>query len=437
MKLSDIFELKSNSKNKSVYSSIMSINGRTPKYSQVNYNGISKEGYMGNWVIFRCMQEIIKACIQLNWRVMKYNNKGEPEEIKNHPALQVIETPNPVYGQSELIKRAVAFYYIAGEAPFHKLIANGKVKEVYVYRPDKMSFENSTDVNKPYVDIFYHGGSLIPIEAEKFMMWKNFNPLDEFDGLGRGMSMLGPILKNGDLLNSMVDWNITLLQNGGSLSGVISTKEELSDPAFERTQQTISNKHQGKDEVGKFLLLDGGATYTSTGVNPKEMDWKEGKTSTIFDICIGMGIDPIIIGINQNSSYNNKNEAEKGLYLKTAIPLMKELADELTPFLGLQENEYLDIDYNHVPCLQEDMREMADILNKSNDMTINEKRAKRGLEPVEGGDIIAPSGSFAIVDGKVYLPMGLVDIEEEQDHNSQTENINNEEDEKEDKSFMY
>ncbi|NEZ47801.1 phage portal protein [Clostridium niameyense] len=438
MKISNLFELKANSKkDKPIYSSMMAVMGNTPKYTEVDYNAIAKEGYKGNWVIFRCMQEIIKSCIQLNWRVMRYNSKGEPEEIKNHPVLDVIKKPNPLYGQSELIKRAVAFYYIEGSAPFHKVVTTFKgVRNLYVYRPDKIKFDNTDDMNKPYKNIKYIGPTITDIQPENFMFWKNFNPLDEYDGLGRGMSVLEPILKNGDLLNSMVDWNTALLQNGGSLSGVISTTEVLGDTEFERAQETIKNKHQGKDSVGKFLLLDGGAVFSPTSINPKDMDWESGKNSTILDICIGMGIDPMLIGINEHSSYNNKNEAEKGLYLKTAIPLMQELADQLSIFLELQEGEYLDIDYSHIPCLQEDMKEMAEILNKSNDMTINEKRAKRGLEPVEGGDIIAPSGGFAIKDGKVYLPMGLVDIEEE-NHNSSTQNINNEDDEKENKSFMY
>lgn len=415
MKLSNVFELKARSQEQSVYTQMMELRGHSPRYSDVNYRTIAKEGYMRNWIMFRCLQEIMRAAVQLNWKVMKYNNNGEVEEVKNHPIVQILEKPNPIYGQAELIKRLIAFYYIGGEAPIHKITTStGEAKELYTYRPDRVSFTSTGRPEDPYSEIKYNGGTPIDILSSNFLLWKNFNPLDEFDGLGHGMSMLEPILKNGDLLNEMTNWNVSLMQNGGNLSGVIAVEETLGDNEYERATEQLKNKHQGSANVGKYLLLEGGAKYYSTGVNPKDMDWTNGKNSVMMDICIGMGVDPILIGFNENSSYNNKNEAEKGLYTKVAIPLMRELADQLNEFLKVGENEYIDIDYSHIPVLQKDMKEMAEILAKAKDMTINEKRSKRGLEPIEGGDIIAPEGSFAIVDGRIYLPMNLVDINETQ-----------------------
>ncbi|MCY6957861.1 phage portal protein [Clostridium brassicae] len=427
MKLSNIFELKARD-NKNIYTKIMKTQGNSPRYSDVNYTTIAKEGYMRNWIIFRCMQEIIKGAIQLNWKVKRKNADGEDEEILNHPALKVLENPNPLYGESELIKRAIAFYYIQGEAPFHRIVTSNGVKELYVYRPDRISFNSTGDIKRPYEQIRYLSGSYVDIEPENFMLWKNFNPLDDWDGLGHGMSMLEPILKNGDLLNELVNWNISLLQNGGNLSGVIALNENVTDNQFDRMEESLKNKHQGVENVGKYMLLQGVASYINTGTNPKDMDWNEGKKNTMQDICIGMGVDPILIGFNENSSYNNKNEAEKGLYTKTVIPLMRELSDQMSLFLSLdtEKGEYIDIDYSHIPVLQEDMKELYDRLSKAKDMTINEKRKAKGMDPLDGGDIIAPEGSFAIVDGKIYLPMNLIELDSVQ-QTAQEEN----------KSFLY
>ncbi len=425
MKLSNIFELKARDNNKNIYTKIMKTQGNSPRYSDVNYTTIAKEGYMRNWIIFRCMQEIIKGAIQLNWKVKRKNANGEDEEILNHPALKVLENPNPLYGQSELIKRAIVFYYIQGESPFYKIQTSLGIKELYVYRPDRVSFTSNGDVQTPYTNIKYNKETIKP---ENFMLWKNFNPMDSWDGIGHGMSMLEPILKNGDLLNELVNWNISLLQNGGNLSGVIALNENVTYDQFDRAEESLKNKHQGVDNVGKYMLLQGVSNYINTGTNPKDMDWSQGKKDTMIDICIGMGVDPILIGLNENSSYNNKNEAEKGLYTKTVIPLMRELSDQLSLFLNLdtEKGEYIDIDYSHIPILQEDIKEMYDRLSKAKDMTINEKRKAKGMDPIDGGDIIVPEGIFAIVDGKVYLPMNLIELG--------NENIQLQE---ENKSFLY
>lgn len=419
MKLSNVFELKAAAGQSNLYTTIAQMKASAPRYSDVKYKAIATEGYMKNWIIFRCIQEIIRAAIQLDWKVMKYNAEGEDEEIKNHPIQQLIEKPNPLYGEAEMIKRAIAFYYIGGESPFVKISAGGSAKELYAYRPDKISFKSTGNVEEPYQEITYNASQMKSIQPEDFMLWKNFNPIDEWDGLGHGMSMTEPILKNGDLLNEMIDWNVSLLQNGGNLSGIIASESLLPDKNYDRAKAELKNNHQGTKNVGKFLLLEGGSKYYSTSNSPKEMDWNTGKEGVMKDICIGIGVDPIIIGFNENASYNNKNEAEKGLYTKLVIPLMRELGDQLGPFLGIQEGEYLAVDYSKVPVLQEDIKQLNDRINTAKDLTINEKRKARGMEDIKGGDIIAPEGSFAIVDGKVYLPMNLISIDDEGSQNKQ------------------
>ena len=143
-----------------------------------------------------------------------------------------------------------------------------------------------------------------------------------------------------------------------------------------------------------------------------------------------MGVDPIIIGFNDNATYNNKSEAEKGLYTKTVIPLMQSLAGQLTPFLGLEGGEFIDIDYSEIPVLQEDIKETNEKLNNGY-MTINEKRKARGQDEVNGGDVVV-NGNYAIMNGQVYLPANMIPVD---DSTSSSENPNNSQ--SQNKSFQY
>lgn len=424
-KFTNIFEFKATQSN-NLYTRIVEYNGgKSPQYSKANYETICKEGYGANYVISRCLNEIIRAAIQLDFKIMQRKNNGEVEEIKNHPAIQVIERPNPATTQAELIKRALLYYYIGGDAPFVKIIAGNNTKELYVHNPKKISMDLTGNIDMPYANIRYNGTVAKEVDPENFTLWKNFDPSDRFDGLGRGMSPLEPILKNADLLNLFLEWNNSLLLNGGSLSGVIAVEGTLPDKNYERAKTSLRNEHQGANNVGKFLLLEGGSKFYSTGANPREMEWKDGKTSVAIDIMMGIGIDPLILGMNEHSSYNNKNEAYKALYTNLVIPLMRSLTDELGPFLGLQDNEYLDVDYSKIPCLQEDQKELTDRLQKADDLTINEKRSARGLEPIQGGDIIV-SNNFILKDGILYKPMNLVS-EEELDQEKPKEEVNTDE----------
>lgn len=440
---SSLFELKASNQNSNgMYTQIVRMHGASTQYTDGKYRNIAKYGYSENFVIYRCLQEIIKACIQLDWCVMKYNSKGEPEEIPGHPVQKLLEKPNRIYSQAEMIKRIIAFYYIAGDVPLIRYTLSGnRVDSFYSYRPDKVTFTLTGNPDQPYTDIRYEGQNAQDVDPNNFTLFKNFSPLDTYDGLGRGMSPLKPILKNGDLLTSMLEWDLSYLQNGGNFSGVISLDPQvnLNDKQYDRATSQLQNKYLGKRNTGKILLLEGGLKFTATSSTPKEMDFVESKLSIAKDIAIGLGIDPIIIGFNDQSSYNNKNEAMKSLYTNVAIPLMRELADTLGPFLGLGEDEYLDVKYDHIPVLQEDMKELIEKLNNNTFMTINEKRAKMGLEAKANGDVIVPSGNYAMINKDIYLPTSLIPVEDEtqQQPPSNSEKPNNSQDENKSMDFLY
>lgn len=343
-------ETKAKSKN-TVYPRIVESYGKHPRYSSVNYRTIAKEGYSENHVFFRCLTEIIKGCQQVEWKAIKTNKDGTTEEIYI-PVLDILNKPSKQFSKQEFIKRVVAFYYIGGEAPLQKIITTSSgIKELYAYRPDKMEIEFTGDMDKPYSKITYMAGNQIPIDPKNFCLFKNFNPLDELDGLGHGMSMLSPSLKNGDLLNAFIDWNVSLLQNGAAPSGAWVIDDMLDKDEYELANTKMSNKITGVRNAGKPLFLDGGAKWVQMGQNPKDMDWKDGKESTIIDICVAIGVDPILVGYNKFSSYNNKREAKKDLYTSTVIPFMQEFAGALTSFLLKEEDLKIDVDFSHLPIM--------------------------------------------------------------------------------------
>lgn len=394
--------------NNIVVSKILQIFGSHPQYSKIDYPTMAKEGY-GNFVIYSCLDKIVKASTAIDWKVKRYNAKGEIEEVKNHPAISVIENPNVLQGQSKFLERCIKFYYIAGESFIQKIAAGGKAKELYALRPDRCIITFGKDANNPIQDFTYRAGQDVKIEPDEVLHWKSFNPLDELDGLGRGWSLFSPIAKVTDQLNSIKDWNTSLMQNGARPSGAWVIQEVLGDEEYERAKTAIKSQYQGAKNAGDIMLMEGGAKWEEFSINPKDLDWTEGEKQCIVHICMGLGVDPILIGFNQFSSYNNKVEAKKALYTETVIPLMRELADELGRFLGLADDEWFDFDYTNIPVLQKDMKELYDRVSNANFMTINQKLKEVGKDPIEGGDIVVGS-NFIIANGEVLVPMNLVPL---------------------------
>lgn len=431
MKFKDIFETKKSNSIDDFYNREIQLNGQnTIQYTRTQYKAIANEGYCKNWIIYRCMNEIINAAVQLDLVVMRYNKNGEPEEVKNHPAQHVLENPNPATSQSDFIKKSWIYYYIGGDVPLVRTPVNNnkEVGEIDAYRPDLMTFELTGDIYHPYRNIRYKGYDAKEIEPENFLLWRNLDPLDDLSGIGRGLSPLKPLLRNGDLLSAMLDWNMSLLNNGGHSSGIITTEKSLTEPQYKRSQATLNEQHGGKNKVGKWMLIDGGGKAFSITPSVKDMDWTEGKLQVMKDICVGFGIDPIIIGFNEQSSYNNKEQALKSLYTNKVIPQMREFADLLGPFLMLGEDEYLDVKYDKIPILQDDMKALSEKLSSNTFLTVNKKRTMMGDSEIKGGDVVV-NGPYAIVDGQLYLPANLLPVENTE--NSQSLNNSSQ------KSFLY
>lgn len=381
----------------SVFTKILRVNGGIQKHTEVNYPNMCKEGYQ-NFVVYACLDKIVKAATAINWEVATYSEDGALEKIPNHPMKLLIENPNPMQGQSKFLERAIKFFYLGGETFIHKANASGKAKELYCYRPDRCVIEFGRDADQPIASFQYHAGSVKSIEPENILHWKSFNPMDEYDGLGRGMSLLGPAARVIDQNNAIKQWNYSLMKNGAKKDGAFVIAETLGEIARERAKDEIRSEYNG-DNPGGYMFLEGGAKFEDFGNNPKDTDWLQGSKQTIVEICASLGVDPILIGFNEFSSYNNKSEAKKSLYTETVIPLLRELADELGQFLGLADSEFFYFDLSDIAEMQENIKEKFDMVSGVTFMTENDKREYVGLDAKYGLNVYR-------------IPMSYIDIPE-------------------------
>lgn len=381
----------------SVFTKILMINGGIQKHTEVNYPNMCKEGYQ-NFAVYACLDKIVKAATAINWEVARYSKDGKLEKIPNHPMKLLIENPNPMQGQAKFLERAIKFFYIEGNTFIHKVSASDKAKELYCYRPDRCEIKFGRTSDKPIESFVYSSGSVAVIDPEDMLHWKTFNPMDDYDGLGRGISLLGPAAMSIDQNNATKQWNYSLMKNGAKKDGAFVIAETLGTIAHERAKEEIKTEYNG-DNPGGYMLLEGGAKFEDFGNNPKDTDWLQGSKQTIVEICSALGVDPILIGFNEFSSYNNKSEAKKSLYTETVIPLLRELADELGQFLGLADSEFFYFDLSDIPEMQENIKEKFDMVSSVTFMTENGKREYVGLDVKSGLDVYR-------------IPMSYVDIPE-------------------------
>lgn len=379
-----------------------------PVTTPANYEGFASQGFSKNLVVYSAINKIATAAKGIDWVLYskKKGENGKRTEITAHPLLDLICKPNPLQATASFFEAVVAFKLIAGNSYIELnrgLSGNGPVLELWPVRPDKMKVVGGQN-GYPAAYAFSFGGvtRFWPVDPVKLtcniIQWKSFNPLNDWYGLSALESAMVTLDQN----NQGSKWNLSLLQNSATPSGVLQMKMSESNPRGELTAEQyarIKNEfeagYQGSRNVGKPLLLEGGLSWQQISLSPKEMDFLKSRESTSIDLCIALGVPPEIMGYGQKT-FNNYGEARLAFYEETVLPTMDDLRDclnqMLTPLFG--DDLYLDYDKDDIEALAARRTAKMTALQTLTYITPNEKREQVGYDDIEGGDELTTPSTF-------------------------------------------
>lgn len=361
-----------------------------------NYENFALQGYSGNTVVYSAISKIATACAGINWEV--YSKKGSKlTQVEESPLLALIERPNPLQAQASFIEAVVAFRLISGNSYIeaNQPFAGKPPLELWPVRPDKMKVIGGLNGYPSAYEFSYNGNSRRwPVDQVKMqsqiMHWKMFNPLNDWYGL----SPLQAAMLSLDQNNYGQRWNLALLKNSATPSGVLQMKVsdvnprgELTELQYIRIKKEFEEGYQGARHAGKPLILEGGLNWTNLSLSPKEVDFLKGREANAIDLCVAYGVPPEMMGLGQKT-FANYAEARLAFYEETVLPTMDSLRDSLnmwlTPSFG--EGIYLDYDKDDIEALLPRRTGLFTSLAPVKFLTVNEKRKATGYDDIEGGD---------------------------------------------------
>ncbi|MCV6603677.1 MAG: phage portal protein, partial [Porticoccaceae bacterium] len=161
-----------------------------------------------------------------------------------------------------------------------------------------------------------------------------------------------------DAHNDGSRWNLALIQNGGTPSGVLYQEDAdhpLTEAQFEALKTQVETQYTGAMNAGRPLLLEGGLKWQDMGMSPKDMDWSSSKNMSAREIALAFGVPPQMVGVPDSMTYSNYSEARQSLWEDTIIPLASDIAAELTAWLapkfGAADETKLALDLDNIPAL--------------------------------------------------------------------------------------
>jgi HK97 family phage portal protein len=376
------------------------------------YDRIATEGYEQCVIAFDCINRIATSIASVEWHLYRKGKNGKLTKIDSHPLLDLIDTPNASQSGPEFRRWLVSYHRLAGNAYILGNGLDGSVirtktpSELMLLQPGKVKVEPGKTFPLAYVykpdASNTHTYPVDQVSGRSAVLHlKTFNPLNPWYGL----PPLSAAALPADIHTGGQKWNKALIENGARPSGALVVESAdgkpstLSEDQYQRVKEMIDEQFSGVSNSGRPMLLEGGLNWKEMSLNPKDMDFLEGKHSAARDIALAFGVPPMLLGIPGDNTYSNMQEAKLAFWTDTLLPLLSSILESfnhwLVPLYG--EDLFLWYDPEQIDALEPLRKQKADRINASSYMTINEKRRAMSLDDIENGDtILVPTTSMSL-----------------------------------------
>lgn len=344
------------------------------------------ERYRKSLYVFSCISKIAEkiGSIDINLYKVK-NSKGDIEEIKTHPALDLIYRPNKLQTKAEFLAMTIINKKTAGDAFWYKVRNNrGQPVELWNLRPDLMTIvSDPVEIVKEY-RMRKEDGTEVVFPKEDIIHFKDYpDPLNQFTGI----SALMPASIRTQTEEYATRFQRDFFLNNARPDAVLKSPKKLLKNQRTELKRGWTNRHKGVGNSSKIGLLEGGMEYQLISLNQKDMDYIEGIRLTRDDILVAFRMTKTVLGITDDVNRANAETAMAVFLSEVIVPEIKgiiEKANEEMAYIDYGENIFYGFNEPNLEDKEFRLKEDTELV-KANIFLPNEVREARGKVPMTGG----------------------------------------------------
>lgn len=372
----------------------------TPMTQPVSYDRNAREGYMLDELVYQCVDMRASSAGEPPLAAYKKTSSGE-ELIDDHPALDLLNDPNPFMGRARFWASISMYLDISGNAYVEKVRSGaGKLVELWPLRPDRVTVipDSRTFIGGYQYRI---GDITRTLPAEDVIHFRTRHPLNDYYGLSPLYVLAGTV----DLDVWARRFSEAFFRNAGVPAGLLNIQRAVNESERESMRQRFRELYGGIEGWHRLMVIDGGnATYEpmglplgQSGLAMYEMrQWLEARIMGVFGI--PLGLIPTLIGAMANRG-QTASESERQLFWElTMVPLFRDLDSMLSTSLvdEFPDVDRLGHDLTKVKAMQEDVDKLHTRWRenwRAGLCTWSEARTEIGMspEPDEAGIVILPT----------------------------------------------
>lgn len=365
-----------------------------------------------SWV-YACVYAIAASGSMLPFQVQELKGDRWVGTGAGHPLLRLLERPSVDQYKTgqDLLEAMYSDLELQGNTfLYQERASGGETMALYRLRPDNVQVVPGRDRSEGMVRGYLYkvNGRELKYGVDEVIHVKTFNPASEF--LGQSSMAAARLSATVDTQAQLR--NKALMVNSAVPEGFLEHTQTLDDKAMTRIEKQWRKAHKGSANAHKIAILEGGLSFKSAGIPPKDLEYIEGRKFSREEIASCFRVPPVMVGILEYANYSNSQEQKVSFWHDTMTPKETKLAAALTIALADEHTTTpgtlrVGFDLSGVHPLVKDQLEMAKVdreLTQSMVLTINEVRERRGFgEPVTWGDV-------------AWAPLNMVPISSPQDY---------------------
>lgn len=325
----------------------------TPQYPPSRFRTFVTFGYRRNTVFRTCVDLLANSCGQADLQVVERRTRMP---VPDFPALQALRYPAPRVTERELWKRFVIDFFTMGNALWEKVrdISTGEVVELWRLDPGRVAIEpDPMRVIKRY--LYNVAGQWYPIAPEDVLHWKAPDPLQPYFGIPPIYSAFRDLAVD----NEITDHFKVTLQNLAIPAVVLEHPEAVTEPEADEAKR-MWMRNYGAENLGKPAVIGGGTKVTVIGMDMQKLAVGDLIGTSESRIAMAHRVPIILLGRSgtlADPTRSNYAEAKEHFWFDTIVPLLSEMADQVTRFIIAEFDPTggyeATFDTSEVPVLQE------------------------------------------------------------------------------------
>ena len=354
--------------------------------------------YHVNAIFASVIDLVASKAAEIDVELVRERPDGEVEVVTDHELCEIAHKPNWEMTFKELIELQIKFDMITGNDFYYSPrpdVGNNRGRIPQDEAGNYLLFSAPPQLVK-----IVSGGALNPVSGylfgnyyvNKAAAWDVLHVKTPTTDVTENVRLFGesPAKSLRSELSISNQANISRygsFKNNGA-HGIINLKdEELAAEKASQLKQQWATDNDGADKMNKVAVVGGvgDIQYLNTSRSNVEMEVLESELQTLRKVCAKYQVPSGLLGDPQGSTYNNKKEESKALYINACLPRFNKQIGALNGWLMKHyqvgsEKLYYRANTSNIAALQQDNKELWGWLAMADELTPNQKLKIAGLE---------------------------------------------------------